>query len=94
MTQLPILDEEDRIGVKPVEPTYVFPKSDCAKYGEKDLDKTEEQIFKQQKMAGQVLVTIKNRCKQVLDHADLILSAPGAAPRTKLIPFVKFIEGR
>ena len=59
------------------------------------MDKTEEQIFKQQKMAGQVLVAIKNRCKQqVLDHADLILNAPGATPRTKLIAFVKFIEGR
>ena len=42
-----------------------------------------------------MLVAIKNRCKQqVLDHADLILNAPGAAPRTKLIAFVKFIEGR
>jgi hypothetical protein len=95
MTQQAILDEDERIGIKPVEPTYVFPKSDYAKYGKRDLDKTEELIFKQQKMAGQVLVAIKNRCKQqVLDHADLILNAPGANPRTKLIAFVKFIEGR
>ena len=95
MTQDAIMDEEERIGIKPVEPTYVFPKSDYAKYGKRDMDKTEEQIFKQQKMAGQVLVAIKNRCKQqVLDHADLILNAPGATPRTKLIAFVRFIEGR
>jgi hypothetical protein len=95
MTQVVILDEEERIGIKPVEPTYVFPKSDCAKYGKKDLDKTEEKIFKQQKMAGQVLVVIRNRCKQqVLNHADLILNAPGAALRTKLIVFVKVIEDR
>ena len=52
MTQLAILDEEERIGIKPVEPTYVFPKSDYAKYVKRDLDKTEEQIFKQQKIAG------------------------------------------
>ena len=72
-----------------------LPTSAYAKYGKRDLDKTEEQIFKQQKMAGQVLVAIKNRCKQqVLDHADLILNAPGATPRTKLIAFVKFIESR
>ena len=64
MTQSDILDEEERIGIKPVEPTYVFPKSDYAKYGKRDLDKTEEQIFKQQKMVGQVLVAIKNQCKQ------------------------------
>ena len=95
MSQDEILDEQDRIGIKPVEPTYVFPRSDYAKYGKRDLDKTEELVFKQQKMAGQVLVAIKNRCKQqVLDHADLILNAPGANPRTKLIAFVKFIEGR
>ena len=90
-----IVAEEERIGIKPVEPTFAPPTSSYAKYGKRDLDKTEEQIYKQQKMAGQVLVAIKNRCKQqVLDHADLILNAPGATPRTKLIAFVKFIEGR
>ena len=95
MSQDEILDEQDRIDIKPVEPTYEFPRSDYAKYGKRDLDKTEELVYKQQKMAGQVLVAIKNRCKQqVLDHADLILNAPGANPRTKLIAFVKFIEGR
>ncbi len=31
-----------------------------AKYGKRDLDKSEEQIYKQQKMAGQVLVATKN----------------------------------
>ena len=41
MTQSDILDEEERIAIKPVEPTYVFPKSDYAKYGKRDLDKTE-----------------------------------------------------
>jgi hypothetical protein len=46
-------------------------------------------------MVGQVPVAIKNRCKQqVLDHADLILIAPGANPRTTLIAFVKLIEGQ
>jgi hypothetical protein len=90
-----IVAEEERIGIKPVEPTYAPPTSAYAKYGKRDLDKTEEQIYKQQKMAGQVLVAIKNRCKQqVLDHADLILNAHGANPRTKLIAFVKLIEGR
>jgi hypothetical protein len=90
-----IISEEERIGIKPVEPIYAPPMSSYAKYGKRDLDKTEEQIFKQQKLAGQVLVAIKNRCKQqVLDHADLILNAPGANPRAKLISFVKLIEGR
>ena len=93
--QQAIVDEEERIGIKPVEPTFAPPTSSYAKYGKRDLDKTEEQIYKQQKMAGQVLVAIKNRCKQqVLDHADLILNAHGANPRTKLIAFVKLIEGR
>ncbi len=90
-----IVAEEERIGIKPVEPTYVPPSSAYAKYGKRDLDKTEEQIHKQQKIAGQVLVAIKNRCKQqVLDHADQILTAPGVNPRTKLIAFVKVIEAR
>jgi len=90
-----IILEEERIGIKPVEPIFAPPTSSYAKYGKRDLDKTEEQIHKQQKTAGQVLVAIKNRCKQqVLDHADLILNAPGANPRTKLIAFVKLIEGR
>jgi hypothetical protein len=93
MTQDAIMDKEERIGIKPVEPIYVLPKSDYAKYGKRDIDKTEEQIFKQQKMAGQVLVVIRNRCKQqVLNHADLILNAPGAALRTKLIVFVKVVN--
>jgi hypothetical protein len=90
-----IVAEEERIGIKPVEPIYAPPTSAYAKYGKRDLDKTEDQIYKQQKIAGQVLVAIKNRCKQqVLDHADQILTAPGANPRTKLIAFVKVIEAR
>ncbi len=52
MSQCEILEEQDRIGIKPVEPTYVFPRSEYAKYGKRDLDKTEELINKQQKMAG------------------------------------------
>jgi hypothetical protein len=30
----------------------------------------------------------------VLDHTSLILNAPGASARIKLLSFVKFIEGR
>ena len=51
--------------------------------------------LKQQKIAAQVLVAIKKRCEPgVLDHTTLILNAPGASARTKLISFVQFIEGR
>ena len=51
--------------------------------------------LKQQKVAGQVLVAIKKRCQPgVLDHTSLILNAPGASARTKLLAFVQFIEGR
>ncbi len=51
--------------------------------------------LKQQKTAAQVLVAIKKRCETgVLDHTTLILNAPGASTRTKLISFVRFIEGR
>ena len=57
-----IILEEEQIGIKPVESIYAPPMSSYAKYGKRDLD--EEQIFKQQKLAGQVLVAIKNRCKQ------------------------------
>jgi hypothetical protein len=39
MTQDAIMDEEERIGIKPVEPTYAFPKSDNAKYGKRYMDK-------------------------------------------------------
>ena len=35
MSQNDILDEQDRIGIKPVEPTYVFPKSDFTRNTEK-----------------------------------------------------------
>jgi hypothetical protein len=49
--QQAIVDEEERIGIKPVEPTFAPPTSAYAKYGKRDLDKTEEQIYKQQKMA-------------------------------------------
>ena len=90
-----ILDTMEEIGIKPVEPTYVAPQSDFSKYGYKELDKTEELALKQQKVAGQVLVAIKKRCEPgVLDHTSLILNAPGASARTKLIAFVQFIEGR
>ena len=90
-----ILYEIDKIGIKPVEPTYVAPQSDFSKYGRKELDKTEEMALKQQKTAAQVLVAIKKRCEPgVLDHTSLILNAPGASARTKLISFVQFIEGR
>ena len=90
-----ILDEIDRIGIKPVEPTYKPPLSDFSKYGRKEFDKTEEMALKQQKTAAQVLVAIKKRCDSgVLDHTTLILNAPGASARTKLIAFVQFIEGR
>jgi hypothetical protein len=89
-----IVNEMDRIGIKPVEPTYVAPKSDYSKFGFKELDKTMELALKQQKLAGQVLVAIKKRCEPgVLDHTSLILNAPGASARTKLIAFVQFIEG-
>ncbi len=51
--------------------------------------------LKQQKTAAQVLVAIKKRCESgVLDHTTLILNAPGASARAKLIAFVHFIEGR
>jgi len=54
-----------------------------------------EFALKQQKTAGQVLVAIKKRCEPgVLDHTSLILNAPGASARTKLLSFVQFIEGR
>ncbi len=90
-----ILDEIDRIGIKPVEPTYKPPLSDFSKYGRKEFDKAEEMALKQQKTAAQVLVAIKKRCEPgVLDHSTLILNAPGASARTKLIAFVQFIEGR
>jgi hypothetical protein len=90
-----ILDEIDRIGIKPVEPTYKAPLSDFSKYGKKEFDKAEEMALKQQKTAAQVLVAIKKRCEPgVLDHTTLILNAPGASARTKLISFVHFIEGR
>jgi len=90
-----IVNEIDRIGIKPVEPTYVAPQSDFSKYGRKELDKTEELALKQQKTAAQVLVAIKKRCEPgVLDHTSLILNAPRASARTKLIAFVQFIEGR
>jgi len=90
-----ILDEIDRIGIKPVEPTYKPPLSDFSKYGRKEFDKAEEMALKQQKTAAQVLVAIKKRCESgVLDHTTLILNAPGASARTKLIAFVQFIEGR
>ena len=35
-----IVDEEERIGIKPVEPTFAPPTSSYAKYGKRDLDKT------------------------------------------------------
>ena len=90
-----IVDEIDRIGIKPVEPTYKAPLSDFSKYGRKEFDKAEEMALKQQKTAAQVLVAIKKRCEPgVLDHTTLILNAPGASARTKLISFVQFIEGR
>ena len=93
--QQTIVDEIDRIGIKPVEPTYVAPQSDFSKYGHKELEKTVEMSLKQQKLAGQVLVAIKKRCDPcVLDHTSLILNAPGTPARTKLIALVKFIEGR
>jgi hypothetical protein len=60
--QQTIIDEMDRIGIKPVEPTYVAPKSDYSKFGYKEMDKTQELALKQQKLAGQVLVAIKKRC--------------------------------
>ena len=94
-SQQRILDAMDDIGIKPVEPTYVAPQSDYSKYGHKELDKTVELALKQQKTAGQVLVAIKKRCESgVLDHTSLILNAPGASARTKLLAFVQFIEGR
>jgi hypothetical protein len=94
-SQQRILDEMDNIGIKPVEPTYVAPQSDYSKYGHNELDKTVELALKQQKTAGQVLVAIKKRCEHgVLDHSSLILNAPGASARTKLLAFVQFIEGR
>ena len=90
-----IVDEIDRIGIKPVEPTYKAPLSDFSKYGRKEFDKAEEMALKQQKTAAQVLVAIKKRCDTgVLDHTTLILNAHGASARTKLISFVRFIEGR
>ncbi len=40
-------------------------------------------------------MAIKKRCEPgVLDHTSLILNAPGASARTKLLAFVQFIEGR
>jgi hypothetical protein len=94
-TQQRIIDELDNIGIKPVEPTYVAPQSDYSKYGRKELDKTEELALKQQKTAAQALVAIKKRCEPgVLDHTSLILNAPGASARIKLLSFVKFIERR
>ena len=57
-----IVNEIERMGIKPVEPIYVAPQSDYSKYGRKELDKTEELALKQQKIAGQVLVAIKKRC--------------------------------
>jgi hypothetical protein len=81
----------DEIGIKPVEPTYVAPQSDYSKYGHKEVEKTVELALKQQKIAGQVLVAIKKRCEPgVLDHTTLILNAPGASARTKLLAFVQF----
>jgi len=84
-----ILDEIDRIGIKPVEPTYKAPLSDFSKYGRKEFDKATEMALKQQTTAAQVLVAIKKRCEPgILDHTTLILNAPGASTRTKLISFV------
>jgi hypothetical protein len=94
-SQQRILDAMDDIGIKPVEPTYVAPQSDYSKYGHKEVEKTVELAHKQQKIAGQVLVAIKKRCEPgVLDHTTLILNAPGASARTKLLAFVQFVEGR
>ena len=94
-SQQRILDAMDEIGIKPVEPTYVAPQSDYSKYGHKEVEKTVELALKQQKIAGQVLVAIKKRCEPgVLDHTTLILNAPGASARTKLLAFVQFVEGR
>jgi hypothetical protein len=59
MSQDELLDEQDRIGIKPVEPTYVFPRSNYAHYGERDLDKTQELLVQQSKMAGQSMVAIR-----------------------------------
>ena len=65
---LAIVAEEERIGIKSVEPTFAPPTVAYAK-----CDKTQHHIYKQLTIGGQVLVAIKNRCKQqVLDHADLI----------------------
>ena len=46
-----IIAEEERIGIKPVEPTFAPPTSAYAKYGKRDLDKTEELIHRIRKFA-------------------------------------------
>ena len=91
-----LVAEEERIGSKLVEPTFASPTSACAKYGERersglngrtDLQTTEDSGTSPGGHQEQMQATSPEPRRP---HSQ----RPGANPRTKLIAFVKLIEGR